>query len=119
MADAARHEEVAPSAQLLGGEVDELRGASQRSGHVDERIAGVVFADFARRGADGLNHEGDAPLGGIVAGDGERDAFAELVGADNDELPGQRRVCDARSLDFHAEDVLRQFALFKNGIHYL
>ena len=46
---------------------------------------------------------GDAALRGVEVRDRERDAFAVLVDADDDELPGLRRMCDARCEDLHQQ----------------
>lgn len=105
-AHAARYEEVAPPAELAGLHRYEFRGVSQRACEIGEGIARIQRAYFACRGADGLRHDGDAALRGVVVRDRERDAFAVLVDADDDELPGLRRMCDARCEDLHQPDAL-------------
>ena len=79
-AHAARHEEVAPFAQLFDGHFDELRGVAQRTCEVGEGVALFECADFARRGADGLRDDRHAALRGVEVGDRERNALAVFVG---------------------------------------
>ena len=116
-ADAAGHEEEALAPQLLGRRRDELRGAAQRSGEVGERVAFAEGADFARRGADGLDDQRDASLRRVVVRNGERDAVAAFVRADDDELSGTGRTRDARRENFHQPDLFGQSAFFENGVH--
>ena len=116
-AHAARHEEVAPLAELVGLHLHEFRGVSQRACEIGEGIARIQRAYFASRGADGLRHDGDAALRGVEVRDRERDAFAVLVDADDDELPGLRRMCDARCEDLHQPDALGEESFFKYRVH--
>ena len=105
-ADAAPDEEVAPPAQLLGPQSDELRRTAQRPGEVGQRVADLQGADLARRDADGLRNDRYAALLRVEVGAGERTARARLVGPHDDELPGQRRSGHAGRADPHEPDAL-------------
>ena len=69
---------------------------------------GIVSPAFSRaslrgRGADLHEDRGDGAGGGVPVGDGQRDALALLVGAQDDEVAGPRRLGDLRRL--HGEEV--------------
>ncbi len=116
-AHAARHEEVAPFAELFDGHFDEFRGVAQRPCEVGESVALFECADFARRGADGLRDDRHAALRGVEVGDRERNALAVFVAAHDDELSGLRRTRYARCEDLHQPDAFREASFFKNGVH--
>ena len=53
----------------------------------------------------------------IIARDGQRNAFAVLIDAKDNELPGFRLAGHERRLDIHHRDGGIQFALFDDFVH--
>ena len=84
---------------------------AERADEVENGVAGFELREVFRRFADRLNDDRNAAFFAVVIGDGEGDAFAELVDAQDDELPRFRFFSDGRREDFH-QKYLRIQGLF-------
>src|SRR5262249_42201820 len=88
-----------------GAEALDLGGLAQRAYHVEEGVAGLEEVHELGRLANPLDDEGDGPAPGVAIGDGQRDALAPGVDADDDELPGLALRGHPGRLDHEALDV--------------
>ena len=89
----------------------ERRRDAERADEVENGVAGFELREVLRRFADRLNDDRNAAFFAVVIGDREGDAFAELVDAQDDELPRFRFFSDGRREDFH-QKYLRIQGLF-------
>src|SRR5262249_3901710 len=72
---------------------------------VEQGVAGAEQVHEPGRLADPLDDEGDRAALGVAVGDGQGDAFAARVDADDDELAGLALAGDPRRLDDEALDL--------------
>ena len=86
----------------------DVGGFSEGADDVGEEVAGGFLAEEGGGGADGLDDEGDGAVGAGGAGDGEGDAFAGVVGTDDNELAGAGVLDNMGGLDDKAADVGRE-----------
>ena len=90
---------------------------TQRADEIQQCVALVQRIELHGRVADFLEDDGDSALLAVVTGNGQRDAFAFLINAEDDELPWQRLARHQRRFDFHERDRFIQHTLFDNGKH--
>jgi hypothetical protein len=80
-------------------------GMAQRPHHVGQCLAFVQLAQRARRLSRFLENDPYRAFFPVRAGDSQRDPFAALVNAQDDELPRFRLSGDLRSRDVHLFQV--------------
>ena len=90
---------------------------TQRADEIQQRVALVQRIELHGRVANFLEDDGDSALLAVVTGNGQRDAFAFLINAEDDELARQRLARYQRRFDFHERDCFIQHTLFDNGKH--
>ena len=98
---------------LSGG----FRGLAQRSDEILKTVALAHGLEFFRRGSGCLDNNGDSTLFRIIAVDGDRNAFAALVHAQNDELSGLCLFGNQRRLDLIERDGGAQFLFPHDFVH--
>ena len=77
---------------------------AERADKVVEAIALILVIQQLGRAADDLEDDRHGSLFAIVARNGERNALAILIHAQDDELTGLRFLCDQRRFDVHQRD---------------
>src|ERR1039458_10350070 len=93
-------------------EQTDIRRATKRTDYIEDRIARVQSVKQLGRLAYALHNDRNGAVRWIGISDGQRDAFAVLVNANNDELAGLLLPCDAWSHDTEQFDVRCQKARF-------
>ena len=79
--------------------------------HVGQEVAHLEVSELVGGLADAHEDEPDPAFAGGPVAEGERDALAALARPHHEELPGTGLGRDARGLDAHLEDGLRELAL--------
>ncbi len=79
-------------------EVGNLGLVAQRAHHVEQPLAFLELVELLGGNPDDLHDQRDPALGRRVVRDGQRNALALLVAADDDELPGRAESRDRRAV---------------------
>ena len=95
----------------------QLAGLAQRADKVVQAVALIEQAERHGSRADLLEDDRDRPLFTVEIRDGERDALAVRVHAQDDELAGLSLAGHVRRIDHHQLGVRVQRLLFQNLIH--
>ena len=110
-ADAAAAEHDAP-------EPLHLARHAERTEDVRQSVADAEARELERRGADGLEDDGDGPGRLVRVGDREGDALAAVVvDLDDEELAGLVLAGDVRGLEGHLVDVGGELLLEDDSVH--
>src|ERR1039457_3405004 len=92
-----------------------IRRTTKRPNNVQDRIARVQLVKQLGRLANALHNDRNGAVRWIGISDGQRDAFAVLVNANNGELAGLLLPRDAWSHDTEQFDVRCQKARFRDA----
>jgi hypothetical protein len=92
-------------------------GASEGPDHIGKIVAHLHVTDFDGGAAYTLHYDGDGAFDGVGLGDGERYAFAFLIGTYNDEIARFACLGYEGCLEYELVHFVRKLTLFYYSVH--